>query len=224
MHLLSSSWPIGRATMGPHDGEPSSSRPWTAPPSRRTRTRRWRTTWRRCRRSPWTSRPPRRRTCAVVLRIHHALGDGTSLVSLLRRARGAPPTPGPRALPAMPAPPPPPRRRLRRPAAARVVGGSPGARCVGAGVRAPCSRGTPWWTWRASSPYGAAAGARPAQAPTVFAGVEFRRKRFVMRTLSLDDVKLVKHALGCVSRRRSNTTMHHACTFFSSTVLYIRAV
>lgn len=57
--------------------------------------------------------------------------------------------------------------------------------------------------------------------PTVFAGVEgveFRRKRFVMRTLSLDDVKLVKQALGCVSRRR-NTTI---CTFlFFYTVLYV---
>ncbi|XP_034570936.1 wax ester synthase/diacylglycerol acyltransferase 11 [Setaria viridis] len=36
--------------------------------------------------------------------------------------------------------------------------------------------------------------------PTVFTaveGVEFRRKRFIVFTLSLEDVKLVKHALGC---------------------------
>jgi hypothetical protein len=29
-------------------------------------------------------------------------------------------------------------------------------------------------------------------------GVEFRRKRFVHRTLSLDDVKFVKNAMKCV--------------------------
>ncbi|RLN40791.1 O-acyltransferase WSD1-like [Panicum miliaceum] len=112
---------------------------------------------------------------AVAFRIHHALGDGASLVSLLLVCtRSAADPKAPPALPSSAPAPAPGAPRLRRPAAAGVVGGRPGARRVGPVlVRDP---------------------------PTLFTGVkgvEARRKRFVMRTLSLDDVKLVKHALGC---------------------------
>jgi len=60
--------------------------------------------------------------------------------------------------------------------------------------------------------------------PTVFAGVEFRRKRFVMRTLSLDDVKLVKQALGCVSSRRNTSCMHCMRIFILLPFYVLRAV
>ncbi|CAL4922726.1 unnamed protein product [Urochloa decumbens] len=139
---------------------------------------------------------------AAVFRIHHALGDGTSLVSLLlacTRSAG-----DPKALPAMP------------PAAPAT--GAGGAKRKGFPVHGVAPR--PAWSAGAAALAGwivscallawhtvvdvarfvAMALGLVHDPPTVFTGVkgvEFRRKRFVMRTLSLGDVKLVKHALGC---------------------------
>ncbi|CAL4914469.1 unnamed protein product [Urochloa decumbens] len=139
---------------------------------------------------------------AAVFRIHHALGDGTSLVSLLlacTRSAG-----DPKALPAMP------------PAAPAT--GAGGAKRKGFPVHGVAPR--PAWSAGAAALAGwivscallawhtvvdvarfvAMALGLVRDPPTVFTGVkgvEFRRKRFVMRTLSLGDVKLVKHALGC---------------------------
>jgi len=42
-------------------------------------------------------------------------------------------------------------------------------------------------------------------------GVEFRRKRFVHRTLSLDDVKFVKNAMKCV-----RASLSFCCSYYSS--------
>ncbi|RCV44736.1 LOW QUALITY PROTEIN: hypothetical protein SETIT_9G398700v2 [Setaria italica] len=130
---------------------------------------------------------------AAVFRIHHALGDGTSLVCLLlactRAERRGPPRPcrpcrRPRGAGRAPAP--------RRPA------WSAGALAL-ARVGPSCAV-LAWHTLVDVARFVAMALRLVRDPPTVFTaveGVEFRRKRFVMRTLSLKDVKLVKHALGC---------------------------
>nr|TKV96012.1 hypothetical protein SEVIR_9G401800v2 [Setaria viridis] len=133
---------------------------------------------------------------AAVFRIHHALGDGTSLVSLLlactRTERRGPPRPC---------------RPCRRP---RGAGRAPSTAPRGGrrGRRAPWPSPAwvlscavlAWYTLVDVARFVAMALRLMRDPPTVFTaveGVEFRRERFVMRTLSLKDVKLVKHALGC---------------------------
>jgi hypothetical protein len=132
---------------------------------------------------------------AAVFRIHHALGDGTSLVSLLLACTRS--AADPKALPAMPSP----AGRRARP----VYGVPPrpawsaGALAVAAWVLS-CAL-LAWHTVADVARFVAMALRLVRDPRTVFTamdGVEFRRKRFVMRTLSLHDVKLIKHALGCV--------------------------
>ncbi|TKW02043.1 hypothetical protein SEVIR_8G226000v4 [Setaria viridis] len=136
---------------------------------------------------------------AAVFRINHALGDGTSLISLLLACTRS--AADPKALPVMPsAMPPPARLKGRR----RVYGASPTpARSAGA---------MPFVAWVLSCvllawhtivdvvSFAALALDLVRDPRTVFTGVkgvEFRRKRFVSRGLSLDDVKHVKNVLGC---------------------------
>ncbi|KAK3147200.1 hypothetical protein QOZ80_3BG0279380 [Eleusine coracana subsp. coracana] len=131
---------------------------------------------------------------AVVFRIHHALGDGTSLVSLLLACTRS--AANPAALPIMPAQP------TRR--EGTVYGAQP---------RPPMSAG-PWAfaTWIFSivmlawhtvvdvALFVAMALQLVRDPRTVFTpakGVEYRRKRFVSRSLLLDDVRHVKTAMGC---------------------------
>ncbi|CAD6271207.1 unnamed protein product [Miscanthus lutarioriparius] len=153
--------------------------------------------------------PTSEAACAVALRIHHALGDGTSLVSLLLACTRS--AADPRALPAMPSAQPPPPPSARRKQGRRVYGALPrpawsaGALALAAWVLA-CAV-LAWNTVVDVARFVAMALQLVRDPPTVFAGVEFRRKRFVMRTLSLDDVKLVKQALGCVSSRRNTPCM-----------------
>ena len=134
---------------------------------------------------------------AVVFRIHHALGDGTSLVSLLLACTRS--AANPKALPAMPSDPG--ARRKGRP-----VYGAPPRPAWSAGALAfaawvlSCAM-LAWHTVVDVARFVAMALKLVRDPPTVFTvakGVEFRRKRFVMRTLSLNNVKLVKDALGCV--------------------------
>jgi len=163
--------------------------------------------------------PTSEAACAVALRIHHALGDGTSLVSLLLACTRS--AADPRALPAMPSAQPPPPPSARRKQGRRVYGAPPrpawsaGAPALAAWVLA-CAV-LAWNTVVDVARFVAMALQLVRDPPTVFAGVEgveFRRKRFVMRTLSLDDVKLVKQALGCVSSRRRNTPCMHCMRIF----------
>ncbi|CAN6363567.1 unnamed protein product [Urochloa humidicola] len=126
---------------------------------------------------------------AVVFRLSHALGDGVSLVSLLLACTRS--AADPEALPAMPPP---------------AWGGGEGRR-----RRQPAFAAAWWWAllscvvlaWHTVvdvARFVALALGIVRDPRTVFTGVkgvELRRKRFVSRGLSLDDVKHVKNALGC---------------------------
>ncbi|CAN6373240.1 unnamed protein product [Urochloa humidicola] len=127
---------------------------------------------------------------AFVFRLSHALGDGVSLVSLLLACTRS--AADPTALPVIPPPP---------------VGNG------GASLRpSPPALASAWWwallsflvlAWHTLvdvARFVALTMGIVRDPRTVFTGVkgvEFRRKRFVSRGLSLDDVKHVKKALGC---------------------------
>ncbi|KAJ1264010.1 hypothetical protein BS78_09G230400 [Paspalum vaginatum] len=128
----------------------------------------------------------------VLVRMHHSLGDGISLLSLLIACTRS--SADPARLPELP---PAPRR----------------AGPVHARPRPPLSAGflslvlsvwsyivLAWHTLVDVAGFVATAlFLRDARTPFVAAseGVEFRRKRFVHRTLNLDDVKFVKNAMKC---------------------------
>ncbi|CAL4930927.1 unnamed protein product [Urochloa decumbens] len=160
---------------------------------------------------------------AVVLRVHHALGDGASLVSLLLACTRS--AADPKVPPAMPS---------AFAAAAAAAQEAPGARrrarpMYGAAPRPAWSAGAmalaawalscavlAWHTAVDVARFVAMALGLVRDPPTVFAGVkgvEFRRKRFVMRTLSLHDVKLIKHALGCVMAMTNRRTCFRSVLF-----------
>ncbi|CAO2142548.1 unnamed protein product [Urochloa humidicola] len=126
----------------------------------------------------------------VVFRLSHALGDGISLVSLLLACTRS--ATDPTALPV-----------ILPPSAAKT----------GTSLRPPPAALTAAWWWALLSclvlawhtvvdvaRFIALAMGIVRDPHTVFIGVkgvEFRRKRFVSRGLSLDDVKHVKNTLGC---------------------------
>lgn len=128
----------------------------------------------------------------VLIRMHHSLGDGVSLLSLLIACTRS--AADPARLPELPLAP-----RRAGPVHARP--------------RPPLSAGFPalaLWVWSyvvlawhtLVDVLGFVATTlflRDARTPFMAAseGVEFRRKRFVHRTLSLDDVKFVKNAMKC---------------------------
>ncbi|KAF7030393.1 hypothetical protein CFC21_041935 [Triticum aestivum] len=134
---------------------------------------------------------------AVVLRVHHSVGDGVSLLSLFiactRRAAD------PDALPELPTTGAPRRAGPAYALRSRHSPSSWGALAVLAAwvvsllvlawhtvVDVLCFSATATWMLR--------------DPPTLFKGaegVEFRPKRFVNRTLSLDDVKYVKNTMNC---------------------------
>ncbi|KAL6648125.1 hypothetical protein ACP70R_012349 [Stipagrostis hirtigluma subsp. patula] len=133
---------------------------------------------------------------AVVVRVHHALGDGMSLVSLLLACTRS--AADPKALPAMP-----PATSGRRRSGGPAYGGSPRP-AMSAAARAFVA-----WVWShvllawntvVDVARFVVALALVRDPRTVFKGVkgvEFRRKRFFSRGLSLGDVKHIKNALGC---------------------------
>jgi len=143
---------------------------------------------------------------AVVVRMHHSLGDGVSLLSLLIACTRS--AADPARLPELP---PAPRR----------------AGPVHARPRPPLSAGLvalALWLWSyvvlawhtVVDVLGFVATAwflRDPRTPLMAAseGVEFRRKRFVHRTLSLDDVKFVKNAMKCV-----RASLLFCCSYYSS--------
>ncbi|KAL6620670.1 hypothetical protein ACP70R_035809 [Stipagrostis hirtigluma subsp. patula] len=136
--------------------------------------------------------PTSEAAATVAFRLHHSLGDGISLLSLLIAcARSAA---DPARLPALPDPP------RRRPGPGYALPRPP----LSAGFVAFVA-----WLWSyvvlvwhtlvdvvlfiATAWF-----LRDARTPFMGSeGVEFRRKRFVHRTLSLDDVKFVKNAMNC---------------------------
>lgn len=129
--------------------------------------------------------PTSEAAAAVAIRMHHSLGDGVSLISLLMACTRS--AADPSRLPALP----PSSSGAGRPA-------------LSAGVLALAA-----WVWSllvlawntlldvmrfvATSLF-----LRDTRTPFMGAeGVEFRRKRFLNCTLSLDDVKFVKNAMKC---------------------------
>ncbi|XP_037406407.1 O-acyltransferase WSD1-like [Triticum dicoccoides] len=136
---------------------------------------------------------------AVVLRVHHSVGDGVSLLSLFiactRRAAD------PDALPELPA-----TAAPRRSGPVYALPSGP--------LLAPSSWGAlaalaawvvsllllAWHTLVDILCFSATATSMLRDPPTLFKGAEgaeFRPKRFVNRTLSLDDVKYVKNTMNC---------------------------
>lgn len=115
--------------------------------------------------------PTSEATATVAMRMHHSLGDGVALLSLLIACTRS--AADPARLPELP---PAPRRAgpvyaRQRPSLSTSV----------------CFVATALFLRDPRTPFMAAS-----------EGVEFRRKRFVHRTLSLDDVKFVKNAMKCV--------------------------
>ncbi|TVU10744.1 hypothetical protein EJB05_44290, partial [Eragrostis curvula] len=114
----------------------------------------------------------------LAFRIHHAIGDGMSLISLLVACDQKP-----KILP--------PARR-KRPICGvppRAAATSPGALVLSYALLA--------WHSVVDLARLLAMPLLPGDPRTVFTGVKFRRKRFVSHSLSLDDVKHVKNALNC---------------------------
>ncbi|RCV16615.1 hypothetical protein SETIT_3G152100v2 [Setaria italica] len=129
---------------------------------------------------------------AVAVRMHHSLGDGISLLSLLIACTRS--AADPARLPELP---PAPRRagpvhaRPRPPLSAGLAAlalwvWSYAVLAWHTLVDVACFVATSWFLRDPRTPFAAAS-----------EGVEFRRKRFVHRTLSLDDVKFVKTAMKC---------------------------
>ncbi|KAG2625884.1 O-acyltransferase WSD1-like isoform X2 [Panicum virgatum] len=130
---------------------------------------------------------------AVVVRMHHSLGDGVSLLSLLIACTRS--AAGPARLPELPSAPPrragPVHARPRPPLSAGLAAlalwlWSYVVLAWHTAVDVLCFVATAWFLRDPRTPLMAAS-----------EGVEFRRKRFVHRTLSLDDVKFVKNAMKC---------------------------
>ncbi|RRT50130.1 hypothetical protein B296_00026708 [Ensete ventricosum] len=127
----------------------------------------------------------------TVLRVHHSLGDGTSLMSLLlactRKASD------PDSLPTIP-------HQSRRPLASRKLHAGGGAFTLLLWLWAflilawntllDVLRFTATSTFSKDTP-------TPLTGPK---GVEYHPKRIVHRTVSLDDIKDVKNAMHCVGR------------------------
>ncbi|KAM0865526.1 hypothetical protein ACQ4PT_043225 [Festuca glaucescens] len=130
--------------------------------------------------------PTSEAAAAVAIRMHHSLGDGVSLISLLMACTRS--AADPTRLPALPP----------------SSGGAGGPPWLSAGVLALAA-----WVWSVvvlawntlvdvvrfveTSLF-----LRDTRTPFMGAeGVEFRRKRFLNCTLSLDDVKFVKNAMKC---------------------------
>ncbi|TVT97442.1 hypothetical protein EJB05_57323 [Eragrostis curvula] len=135
--------------------------------------------------------PTSEATATIAIRMHHSLGDGVSLLSLLIACTRS--AADPARLPELP---PAPRRagpvyaRARPPLAAGLVAlllwlWSYVALAWHTLVDVARFVATAWFLRDPRTPF---LGAQ---------GVEFRRKRFVHRTLSLDDVKFVKDAMKC---------------------------
>jgi hypothetical protein len=127
--------------------------------------------------------PTSEAAAAVVIRMHHSLGDGVSLISLLIACTRS--AADPARLPAVPSQPP----RSPRPRGALALAAWLWSLILLAWntvVDVARFVATSWFMRDARTPFMGTE------------GVEFRRKRFLNCTLSLDDVKFVKNAMKCV--------------------------
>ncbi|KAF8676305.1 hypothetical protein HU200_047182 [Digitaria exilis] len=136
--------------------------------------------------------PTAEAAAAVALRVHHSVGDGVSMLSLFMACTRSASDPG--ALPSLP-----PRRR-RWPLVSSSTGAAALDAVVALAMWAVSLLVLAWHTVVDVACFVATAVGLLGDAPTVLKGeegTEFRPKRFVNRTLSLDDVKFVKNALSC---------------------------
>ncbi|KAJ1284794.1 hypothetical protein BS78_03G232500 [Paspalum vaginatum] len=142
--------------------------------------------------------PTAEAAAAVALRVHHSVGDGVSMLSLFMACTRSAADPG--ALPALP----PARRRAVRPRRPLSSSSSAAGRALGAlaalAVWAFSLLVLAWHTVVDVVRFFATATSLVGDAPTVLKGAEgteFEPRRFVNRTLSLDDIKYVKNAMSC---------------------------
>ncbi|RCV26751.1 hypothetical protein SETIT_5G271700v2 [Setaria italica] len=145
--------------------------------------------------------PTAEAAAAVALRVHHSVGDGVSMLSLFMACTRSAADPGalPSLLPARRAGPVyAVRRRQRPPSSSAAAGALDALAALAAWVVAFLVLA--WHTVVDVVCFFATATSLLGDAPTVLKGqegTEFRPKRFVNRTLSLDDVKFVKNAMSC---------------------------
>ncbi|OEL18667.1 O-acyltransferase WSD1 [Dichanthelium oligosanthes] len=143
--------------------------------------------------------PTAEAAAALALRVHHSVGDGVSMLSLFMACTRS--AADPDRLPALP-----PARRaggplhaVRRPRPLSSAAGALDALAAMA-VWVMSFLVLAWNTVVDVLCFFATATSLLRDAPTVLKGqegTEFRPKRFVNRTLSLDDVKFVKNAMSC---------------------------
>ncbi|CAL4974724.1 unnamed protein product [Urochloa decumbens] len=140
--------------------------------------------------------PTAEAAAAVALRVHHSVGDGVSMLSLFMACTRS--AADPEALPSLP----PARRRAgpvhavpRRPSGALLLDA---LAALGAWVVALLVLA--WHTAVDVALFFATAASLLGDARTVLKGeegTEFWPRRFVNRTLSLDDIKFVKNTMSC---------------------------
>ena len=146
--------------------------------------------------------PTAEAAAALALRVHHSVGDGVSMLSLFMACTRSAADPG--ALPTLP-----PARRAGPVHAVRRRRRPPPSSPAGAFLDALAALAAwvvaflvlAWHTVVDVARFVATAASLLGDAPTVLKaqeGTEFRPKRFVNRTLSLDDIKFVKNAMSCV--------------------------
>lgn len=142
--------------------------------------------------------PTAEAAATVALRMHHSLGDGVSLLSLLiactRRADD------PDAIPALPSSAAG-RRRREGPLHALPPRPPLAAGALALAAWALSYLVLAWHTVVDVVCFTLTAASLMGDARTVLKGdegAEFRPRRFVNRTISLDDVKNIKNAVGCV--------------------------
>jgi hypothetical protein len=159
--------------------------------------------------------PTAEAAAAVALRVHHSVGDGVSMLSLFMACTRSAADPG--ALPSLP-----PARRAAGPVYAvrqrqrQRPASSSSSAAAGAALDALAAWVVAllvlaWHTVVDVVCFFATATSMLGDAPTVLKGqegTEFRPRRFVNRTLSLDDIKFVKNAMSCVRPRLS-----YSCIF-----------
>ncbi|CAO1945543.1 unnamed protein product [Urochloa humidicola] len=148
--------------------------------------------------------PTAEAAAAVALRVHHSLGDGVSMLSLFMACTRS--AANPDALPSLP-----PARRRASPvdAVRRRRSATSTARAAGGALLDALAALAAWvvallvLAWHTAvdvALFFATAVSLLGDARTVLKGeegTEFRPRRFVNRTLSLDDIKFVKNAMSC---------------------------
>ncbi|XP_040381564.1 O-acyltransferase WSD1-like [Oryza brachyantha] len=138
--------------------------------------------------------PTAEAAATVALRVHHSLGDGVSLLSLLIACTRRADDPG--ALPALPSA----GRRARDGPLYALPRPPLAAGALALAAWAFSYLLLVWHTVVDVVCFALTAASLTGDARTVLKGeegAEFRPRRFVNRTLSLDDVKAVKNAMGC---------------------------